>query len=253
MAIDRVRGRLLHVDDRPMITEMQATTRESAVSMFREMLNRWQRWQRPTATHADAHAAAESLLEQLHAHDPVTGEHVNRVACLAMEIALIQGVPAERIPLIEVGARLHDIGKLGIPDSILKKPGALDEVEWAVIRRHPAIGGELLAGIPALAAAADTVTAHHERWDGGGYPHGLAGNAIPLDARIFAIADSIDAMHADRPYRAGMAWNEVHAELLRGAGQQWDPELCGAVLAEFVRIEALDLGCPPSHRARRAA
>lgn len=206
----------------------------------------------PHAPHP-AYADADLLLGQLRAYDPVTGEHVNRVACLAMEIALIQGVPVERIPMIEVGARLHDIGKLGIPDEILKKPSALDAAEWVVIRRHPAIGGDLLASIPSLAPAAETVAAHHERWDGSGYPHQLAGTAIPLDARIFAIADSIDAMHADRPYRSGMSWSAVRAELETGAGAQWDPALCDLLLGRFHRIEVLDLGCPPSHRAARVA
>ncbi|TAJ20760.1 MAG: HD domain-containing protein [Dehalococcoidia bacterium] len=198
-----------------------------------------------------AYADADVLLGQLRAHDPVTGEHVSRVACLAMEIALIQGVPVERIPMIEVGARLHDIGKLGIPDEILKKPSALDASEWAVIRRHPLLGGDLLATIPSLAPAAETVAAHHERWDGAGYPHQLAGTDIPLDARIFAVADSIDAMHADRPYRRGMSWSVVRAELGSGAGAQWDPALCDLLLGRFDRIMALDLGCPPSHRALR--
>lgn len=196
-----------------------------------------------------AYADADRLLGQLNTYDPVTGEHVSRVACLAMEIALIQGVPVERIPMIEVGARLHDIGKLGIPDEILKKPSALEPSEWEVIRRHPAIGGDLLATIPSLAPAAATVAAHHERWDGGGYPLQLAGEAIPMDARIFAVADSIDAMHADRPYRSGLPWGYVRGEIEKGAGAQWDPELCGELLANFNRIESLDLGCPASHRA----
>ena len=202
----------------------------------------------PDTSHP-AYADADLLLGQLKAHDPITGEHVNRVACIAMEVALIHGVPMERIPMIEVGARLHDIGKLGIPDEILKKPSALDASEWAVIRRHPIIGGDLLATIPSLAPAAETVAAHHERWDGGGYPHQLVGDAIPVDARIFAIADSIDAMRADRPYRNGMSWSAVRAEIEGGAGAQWDPVLCSDLLARFNRIESLDLGCPVSHRA----
>lgn len=224
---------------------------EETMSVQKGQRPQWRDVESPGTPPAFVDAAL--LIEQLKTHDPVTGEHVSRVACLAMEIALIQGVPEERIPMIEVGARLHDIGKLGIPDAILKKPSALDTSEWAVIRRHPVIGGDLFATIPSLAPAAETVAAHHERWDGSGYPLQLAGPAIPLDARIFAVADSIDAMHADRPYRSGMPWSAVRAELVSGSGAQWDPALCEAVLAGFDRIESLDLGCPASHREANLA
>lgn len=193
------------------------------------------------------------LLAQLSAHDAVTGEHVNHVACYATEIALICGVPTERLRAIDIGARLHDIGKIGIPEHLLSKAGALDTDEWAVMRRHPALGAELLQGYPALASAALTVRAHHERWDGTGYPDRLAGEAIPHDARIFAVADSIDAMHADRPYRAGQAWAVVQAELTRGAGAQWDPTICARVLEQFERIRAMDRGCPHGSASRDGA
>lgn len=207
-------------------------------------LRNWlQRSVRPSHDDLDASRAAQDLLDQLSAHDPLTGQHVNRVACVAAEIGLMLNLPPERMQAIEIGARLHDIGKLDVPDSILAKSGPLTDAEWAVIHRHPLSGGELLRSIPVLAPAADTVAAHHERWDGTGYPRGLATTAIPLDARIFAIADSIDAMRSDRPYRRGMPWEDVRAELVAGTGSQWDPDLCAMVVEQFDRIIALDGGC----------
>lgn len=208
-------------------------------------------WQRRSAGKGrpDGHRAADALIATLSARDPVTGEHVNRVACIATEIAIIDGMDEEAILPVEIGARLHDVGKLGIPDSILKKPSRLTDGEWAVMRRHPEIGGELLRSIPALAHIASTVAAHHERWDGDGYPFGLRANAIPLEARIFALADSIDAMTSDRPYEAKRDWDYVRSELVAGAGSQWDPRLTSIALGALGRIERLEFGCP--HGAER--
>lgn len=207
-------------------------------------------WRRLGVGRPAAHAIrrdADMLIDTLSARDPVTGEHVNRVACIATEIALMRGMPQDAIRAVEVGARLHDVGKLGIPDSILKKPDRLTDVEWEVMRRHPRIGATLLQALPSLAHLAETVAGHHERWDGEGYPARLSGEAIPLEARIFAIADSIDAMTSDRPYQARRDWPYVAGELEREGGRQWDPDLAALTLGSLHRIQALEAGCPHGH------
>jgi len=193
---------------------------------------------------ARLHDSAEPLIEALSARDPVTGQHVNRVACIATEIGMLDGLGEQELLPVEVGARLHDVGKLGIPDAILKKPDRLTDEEWTVMRRHPEFGAALVQTVPELAHLAATIEAHHERWDGGGYPRGLTGEAIPMAARIFAIADSIDAMTSDRPYQRGRDWAYVSEELQREGGKQWDPRLSELTLASLDRIRQLELGCP---------
>jgi HD-GYP domain-containing protein (c-di-GMP phosphodiesterase class II) len=187
---------------------------------------------------------ADALVQTLSARDPATGEHLNRVACIATEIGLIEGLDEAALLPVEVGARLHDIGKLGVADVILQKPGPLTNEEWEVMRRHPLIGATLLASVPGLAHLATVVRAHHERWDGTGYPDGLRGEAIPFESRIFALADSIEAMTADRPYAPAKDWDYVRSELVSGGGTQWDPSLAARTLVHLDRLQRLALGCP---------
>jgi response regulator RpfG family c-di-GMP phosphodiesterase len=131
------------------------------------------------------------------------------------------------------GFLLHDIGKLAVPDAILGKPGRLDGHEWALMRRHPSEGVRILEAIPFLDEALDVVRFHHERWDGSGYPEGLAGTEIPLWARIFSVVDALDAITADRPYRARASYTLALDEISRNAGTQFDPQVVEA-------LEALD-------------
>ena len=133
---------------------------------------------------------------------------------------------------MRAGAELHDIGKAAIPDAILSKPGPLDEGEWAFMRRHTLIGERIVASAHALASVAKLVRSSHERWDGGGYPDGLVGEASPLGARIIFVCDAFDAMLADRPYSAPLAFEPALAELDRCAGTQFDPQ----VVAAFVTV-----------------
>jgi HD-GYP domain-containing protein (c-di-GMP phosphodiesterase class II) len=137
--------------------------------------------------------------------------------------------PAERLQLRR-GALLHDIGKMGIPDAILHKPGPLDDAEWAIMRQHPHLAYDMLHTIDYLRPALDIPLAHHEWWNGSGYPLGLAGEAIPRAARLFAIVDVWDALRSDRPYRAAWPADKVRAYLAERSGTQFDPQLLAAFL-----------------------
>jgi putative nucleotidyltransferase with HDIG domain len=136
------------------------------------------------------------------------------------------------LPTLRRGALLHDLGKIGMPDEILRKTGKLESSEWTIMKRHPAYGARILAGIPFLSGAAEIVRHHHEHFDGSGYPDGLAGEEIPLGARIFALADAFDAMTSDRPYRKAMSLPDALKEIERCSGGQFDP----AIAAAFLRL-----------------
>ena len=130
-------------------------------------------------------------------------------------------------------------GKIGIPDAILLKRGPLTDDEWDIMRRHPEIGYGILAGVRTMAEAAEIVLAHEERFDGSGYPRGLAGDAIPLNARLFAVIDTLDAMTSDRPYRAGMSFDAAKEDILREAGRQFDPMVVEAFAAEDATLRQM--------------
>ncbi len=133
-------------------------------------------------------------------------------------------------PEVAYGFFLHDIGKVGIPESVLCKPGPLTDDEWTIMRAHPAIGAQIVEPIRFLQGAVEIVFTHHERWDGAGYPTGLVGEQIPLAARVFAVADSFDAMTSDRPYRSALSFDQALEEIRRGAGTQFDPTVVEVVL-----------------------
>jgi diguanylate cyclase (GGDEF)-like protein len=179
---------------------------------------------------ADRLAAVLLLAETLDLRDSGTGRHSRTVGTYAREVALALELPADRVERIHAAGILHDLGKLAVPDAVLHKPGPLDDDEWRQIRRHPEIGAEILdhAGLTDIAA---WVRAHHERVDGRGYPFGLDGARIPVEARILAAADAYEAMVADRPYRAGMPPDEARAELRRCAGTQFDEHIVDVFLA----------------------
>jgi len=166
------------------------------------------------------------------ARDAATGSHSERVRVYAMCLARAHGMGEAELRDIEFGVILHDIGKIGIPDSILLKPGPLSPEEWKVMRTHPEVGRRLVENIPFLAGAVPIVYHHHERWDGNGYPEGLRGESIPLGARIFAVADALDAMTYDRPYSRAVSLEVARAEIGRCAGTHFDP----AVVATFMAI-----------------
>jgi PAS domain S-box-containing protein/diguanylate cyclase (GGDEF)-like protein/putative nucleotidyltransferase with HDIG domain len=176
-------------------------------------------------------AGVHALLSALDARDHYTSEHSKTVVALATRVARETGLDAERTRDVERVALLHDIGKVGIPDSILQKRGPLNDQEWELMRQHPSIGARILAATLSLARFAAAVNAEHERFDGTGYPDGLSGEAIPLASRIAFACDAYHAMTSDRPYRAAMDPSAAQAEMRAGAGNQFDPEVVAALLA----------------------
>jgi ribonuclease P protein subunit RPR2 len=168
-------------------------------------------------------ATMKSLAHVVEAKDPTTRGHLDRTAHYGLALAReVDPALADR-PEVAWGFFLHDIGKVGIPESILCKTTPLTELEWVVMRSHPNQGARIVEPIPFMGEAVEIVRSHHERFDGTGYPRGLRGQAIPLAARIFAIADSFDAMTSDRPYRSALSTEEAVAEILAGSGTQFDP------------------------------
>lgn len=176
----------------------------------------------------------ESLVAALDVRDQETRGHSMRVATHSLEVAKLLGLrDDEELGIVYRGALMHDVGKIGVPDAILLKPAKLTEEEWEYMRKHPAMGYRILAQVPYLRPAARIVLAHHERWDGNGYPRGLRGEDIPLGARIFAICDTYDAIVSDRPYRRGQDPDAAFREILRCAGTQFDPKVVEAFEALF--------------------
>jgi ribonuclease P protein subunit RPR2 len=170
-----------------------------------------------------------ALTDALEAKDRRTRLHALRVQRYGLELTAIVDPSLLDDPSLEYGFLLHDLGKIGIPDAVLNKPGPLDRGEWALMQQHPLIGVEMLGDIPLLdGQGIRVVRSHHERWDGSGYPDGLAGEEIPIGARIFAVADSLDAMTSDRPHRAGLEWPAAVEEILAGEGGQFDPRVVAA-------------------------
>ncbi len=174
-------------------------------------------------------ATVRALTNAVEARDAYTGKHAERVASYGLELTTRIEPDLAGEPEIEFGYLLHDIGKVAIPDGILHKPEPLSDAEGSLMRRHPLIGWEILRGIPFLEGASRIVRSHHERWDGSGYPDGLAGEDIPLAARIFAVADALDAITTDRPYRPGASLAEARRTIAAAAGTQFDPSVVEAL------------------------
>ena len=171
-----------------------------------------------------------SLSAAIEARDPYTRGHSLRVTTLAEGVARLLGWSESRLETLRVGGALHDIGKLTVPTRILSKPGPLTPDELERIRTHPAAGARLIEPIESVRSALPYVLHHHERWDGTGYPDRLGGVAIPVEARVLAVADAFDAMTSGRPYRQAMAEREALKEVERCAGCQFDPEIAHAFL-----------------------
>ena len=177
--------------------------------------------------------ALAALVSAIEAKDPYTRGHSQRVALLSRDIAAAAGMPEAVVKQIHIAGLVHDIGKIGVPEIVLRKQGRLDDAEYELIKQHPETGFRILRDIPQFAPILDGVRFHHERFDGHGYPHGLAGEEIPLSARIIAIADTFDAMSSTRTYRTARDRGDVLGEMSRLGGTQFDP----AMLAHFLRVD----------------
>ncbi len=180
------------------------------------------------------------LARAIEARDPYSSGHSPRVAAIAEVIAARLGWDEEQVGVLRIGALLHDIGKRDVPDSVLRKPGPLNDAEFDHIRAHPRDGARMLGLVPKWRVAVSCVLHHHERWDGHGYPTGRAGEDIPIEARVLAVADAYDAMTSDRPYRRALTQGRAISELERCAGTQFDPDVV-AVFAEAWRQGAFEL------------
>ena len=171
-----------------------------------------------------------TLSRAVDARDPYTAGHSERVAAISSKIAKKLGVTKKELAQIELAAHFHDIGKIGVPDSILLKPGKLTEMELNVIKEHPGIGTNILSNIEFLKDSLPIILHHHENYDGGGYPYGIRGTEIPVGSRIISIADTYDAMTSDRPYRKALSHEEAIQEIVRCKGTQLDAEIVEAAL-----------------------
>jgi len=170
-----------------------------------------------------------ALTSALGTKDTGTRQHSQRVQLYAMELARALDPLVAGHPSVEYGFLLHDIGKIGIPDQILHKPDPLTEAEWRLMQKHTVLGAQMLGGVAFLQGpGVEIVRSHHERWEGGGYPDNLVGEEIPLGARIFAVADALDAITSHRPYRRAQSWRVAHKEILAEAGKQFDPQVVEA-------------------------
>jgi HD-GYP domain-containing protein (c-di-GMP phosphodiesterase class II) len=173
-------------------------------------------------------ATVRALSNAVEARDAYTGKHAERVAAYGMALAEEAGLDVADSPQIEFGFLLHDVGKVGVPDAILFKTSSLTEEEYALVRRHPTIGSEILRDVDFLGEGKLVVRHHHERWDGTGYPDGLRGEGIPLAARVFAVADALDALTTDRPYRPASTFAIARQEIRASTGTQFDPSVVEA-------------------------
>ncbi len=177
-------------------------------------------------------ALTEALASALDIREHETGLHSKRVACHTLLLARSYTDDNEKLRQVYWGSLLHDIGKIGIKDAILLKDGPLTEAEWKEMRKHPELGHTILSAATFMKDAADIVMCHEERYDGSGYPNGLAGEAIPWSARIFSVIDTLDAITSDRPYRRGASFDKAKAVILRMAGSQFDPEAVDVFVSE---------------------
>lgn len=228
--------------DRPLVPTGTSREVDALVEAFNRMLTALSRAE--AETEASYLGAIRALAAALDARDPYTSGHSERVSLLAVEMGRVMRLPDADLEVLRLGALLHDIGKIGVPDHVLRKPGALTPDEFQAIKMHPTVGARIVRSIPLLAAHVPIVELHHERPDGRGYPFGLRGDEIPLLARIAHVADAYDAMTSARAYRPAMLPQDAVAELCRHQGTDFDASAVQALVAALPRLASP--GAPPA-------
>jgi ribonuclease P protein subunit RPR2 len=215
-------------------TERQAAARQNQLERYAADLREVFKQERSRALELreSYKATVRALSNAVEARDAYTGKHAERVTAYGIALAEAAGIDTEGRPGIEFGFLLHDVGKVAVPDAVLFKPGELSAEEFSLIALHPITGSEILRDVDFLGEGKLVVRHHHERWDGMGYPDRLAGDDIPLAARVFAVADALDALTTDRPYRLARGFHAARNEIVAGAGTQFDPE----IVATFATI-----------------
>jgi putative nucleotidyltransferase with HDIG domain len=183
-----------------------------------------------------------NLAATIEARDPYTYGHSRKVSGYAVALAEAVGLPSEKVTAISTAALLHDIGKVGVPDEVFNKAGKLEAEAWELIKSHPKLSATIAGHVVSLIACLPAILYHHERWDGDGYPDGLEGEAIPIEARILALADAFDAMTSSRPYRSKLSYKKVLQELKHCAGTQFDPKLVEAFLPIALSTASEEMG-----------
>jgi HD-GYP domain-containing protein (c-di-GMP phosphodiesterase class II) len=231
--VSRTEDRVASLRERLERTEREASARQRQLERYAADLREVFKQERNRAQELreSYRATVRALSNAVEARDAYTGKHAERVTAYGIALARAIGLDTDLIPGIEFGFLLHDVGKVAVPDAILFKPGSLDESEFALIAQHPVIGSEILRDVDFLGEGKLVVRHHHERWDGTGYPDRLAGEAIPLAARVFAVADALDALTTDRPYRRGTRFARARDEIREHAGTQFDPDVVEALEA----------------------
>jgi HD-GYP domain-containing protein (c-di-GMP phosphodiesterase class II) len=211
-------------------TEREASARQHQLERYAADLREVFKQERARAMElrASYKATVQALSNAVEARDAYTGKHAERVTAYGIALAHASGLDTDHTPGIEFGFLLHDVGKVAVPDAILFKKSALSAEEFSLVARHPIIGSEILRDVDFLGEGKLVVRHHHERWDGSGYPDRLAGDDIPLSARVFAVADALDALTTDRPYRRATSWRFAREEILAGAGTHFDPDVVAA-------------------------
>ncbi|MDQ3850512.1 MAG: HD domain-containing protein [Actinomycetota bacterium] len=225
-----LRQRIRELEGELELREREGTAKERQLERYAADLRETFKQERARAQelHRSYRLTVRALANAVEARDAYTGKHAERVAAYGLQIALAVGVRLSEQPEIEFGFLLHDAGKVAVPDAILFKPGRLTQSERLVIERHPVTGSEIVRDIDFLGPARDVIRSHHERWDGAGYPDGLAGDKIPLSARIFAVADTLDALTTHRPYRLPSTLAEARTRIEGDRGTHFDPEVIDA-------------------------
>lgn len=182
------------------------------------------------------HEMVECITSALDARDPYTGNHSRRVSDMACFLCQKLGISHEETQEIHISGHLHDIGKIGVPDRVLLKPGKLNDEEWVLMKKHPEIGADILSKSPHFSRIAAIILHHHERWDGKGYPFGAKGTEIPIGARIIAVCDSIDAMASARAYRKALPLDVVKSEIEKNIGIMYDPKIAQVALDNWKEL-----------------